>query len=106
LENGSDITIGRPLIGAINLKEPSIRYRFVELLVDRGLDVNKLYDLYGNPNELFTALDWTSDERVANSLRKRGAKQAFELIPERKCVFKPNRTGKLHSKESPRGRGK
>ena len=80
LRRGADVTLGRPLISALNpRKTPARRLRYVQLLVEHGVDVNQLFDLYGDPSNQFTALDWTTDPEVIEYLRARGAKTAAEL---------------------------
>lgn len=75
LRRGADVSIGRPLIGALNpRKTAERRLRYVKLLVSHGVDVNQRYDLFGDPNKQFTALDWTKDPAVIEYLRSRGAK--------------------------------
>lgn len=80
LSRGIDPNIGRPLITAINIKDQSRALEFVQLLVEHGADVNKLFEFMGDENELFTALDWASAKpTVAAYLKSRGAKTADEL---------------------------
>lgn len=83
LRRGADVTIGRPLISALSFrKTPERRLRYVKLLVEHGVDVNQKYDLYGDPNKQFTALDWTKDPAVIEYLRSHGAKTLEELKAE------------------------
>lgn len=80
LKYNPDLSIGRPIISALNSrKEPSRRLKYVKWLVEAGADVNQLHDLYGDPDKQFTALDWTADPAVIEYLRSKGAKTAAEL---------------------------
>lgn len=79
LGRGADVNIGRPVIAAMKCDKKELRLPFVKLLVEHGLNVNKLYDLYGNADDAFTALDWAKDEQIAGYLRSHGAKHADEL---------------------------
>jgi ankyrin repeat protein len=77
LKRGADPNLGRPMISALSSNqttESSLRY--VQLLLKHGADINKKYEWYGDPDELFTALDFCTDERVSAYLRKLGAKSA------------------------------
>ncbi len=40
--------LSRPLIGALNLDSTDKKMAFVQLLVENGCDVNRIYDLYGD----------------------------------------------------------
>jgi hypothetical protein len=91
LRRGADVSIGRPLIGALNpRKTAERRLRYVELLVEHGVDVNQRYDLFGDPNKQFTALDWTKDPAVIKYLRSHGAKTLEELRAEQGQAIGPS----------------
>jgi ankyrin repeat protein len=80
LSRGADPNLGRPIIGAINRQPESVALRLVKLLVEHGAEVNKLFELYGDKNKLFTALDWASSKpAIAVYLKALGAKTAKEL---------------------------
>jgi len=54
--------------------------QLIKLLVEHGADVNRLYDLYGDKDNQFTALDWAKDSPdIADYLRAHGAKTSAEL---------------------------
>ena len=79
LQRGADPNISRPIISAINprrgTEEQSLE--LVRLLVEEGgADVNRVYDVYGNPENTFTALDFAkSHERytIVEYLKSKGA---------------------------------
>ncbi|WP_160167300.1 suppressor of fused domain protein [Rhodopirellula sp. SWK7] len=80
IDSGTDLQLGRPLIGALNQrKSPERRMRYVRWLVEADADINQLHNLYGDPAKRFTALDWTNDPAVADYLKSKGAKTAAEL---------------------------
>jgi hypothetical protein len=80
LARGANPNIGRPIIGALNQQAPpKLQLAFLKLLVDRGCDVNRLFDLYGDSTNQFTALDWASDPDVIDYLKTVGAKTSDEL---------------------------
>ena len=77
LKRGADPNLGRPMISALSsdqTTESSLQY--VQLLLKHGADINKKYEWYGDPDDLFTALDFTKDEKIIAFLRKLGAKSA------------------------------
>jgi len=79
LARGADPNIGRPVIVAMNRDKKELRLPLVRLLVEHGLEVNTLYDLYGDMDKAFTALDWAGEGEIAEFLRERGAKTADEV---------------------------
>jgi hypothetical protein len=80
LQYGANPNQQREIISALNRNDISIRKRLVRLLVEHGCDVNQVYDMFGEPNNLFTALDWAQDmQEVSEYLRSKGAKTAAEL---------------------------
>ncbi len=83
LDQGADPNLSRPLISAINLQDSEISFRFVRLLVERGIDVNQLFPLYGDWDNAFTALDWAkSNPEISAYLSEHGARTAAELRGE------------------------
>lgn len=87
LQHGADPNCNaskcRLLLAALNRPDHESRCRFVRLLVEHGIDVNHIFDLYGDPENLFTALDWAKDQpNIAEYLRSKGAKTAAELTGE------------------------
>lgn len=78
LARGADPNISRPLIYALNSRRGSeeIGLELVRLLVEGGADVNRVYDIYGEADNTFTALEWadgTGWRSVADYLRSKGA---------------------------------
>lgn len=84
IERGANPNLDRSLVSALNWKlAPERRLRYVTLLLKAGADLNRLYDLYGDPGCQLAALDWTDDPVVIELLRSHGAKTAYELQAER-----------------------
>jgi hypothetical protein len=79
LSKGANPNLGRPLIGAMRCDQRELRLPFVQNLVEHGADVNRLYPIYGDENNLFTALDWATDPKIADYLRAHGAKTRAEI---------------------------
>ncbi len=80
LAAGADPNLGRSLIAALSIRDSVRRRRYVEQLIAHGVDVNQIYDLYGDIEKGFTALDWAkSDAEMAAYLRQHGAKHVAEL---------------------------
>lgn len=78
LSRGANPNIGRTLIGALN-RPPERRMKYARLLVEHGIDVNLVFDLYGNKNQQFTAIDWIRDKEMVDFLRANGARTLEEL---------------------------
>lgn len=83
LSKGANPNVGRPLVTAMNRDDNDLALSFVKLLVEHGADVNKLYELYGDKDDLFTALDWATDPSIIEYLKQHGAKHAAEIIGAR-----------------------
>jgi hypothetical protein len=80
LAQGADPNVDRPLIAAMNVRNPERRMRYVKLLLEHGVNVNNLFEMYGDPNNLMTALDWAkSFPEIADYLKAHGAKSAAEI---------------------------
>ncbi|MEZ5942444.1 MAG: ankyrin repeat domain-containing protein [Planctomycetaceae bacterium] len=96
LKLGADPNLERPLIAAIRRRSPELRLRLVQLLVEHGADVNRLYDVYGDTSNLFSALDWVEDDACRKYLLEAGAKTSKQLIAEgRKFGEVYSKDGKL-----------
>lgn len=84
LDRGADPNLDRTTIRALNIKDSARRQQVLDWLLDAGVDVNQMFELYGDPDNLFTALDWVEeDPEMAAYLRSRGAKTASELTHDR-----------------------
>jgi ankyrin repeat protein len=80
LSGGADPSLGRPLVRAINNKDASNRLEIVNRLIESGVDVNKVFEMFGDSNNLRTALDFASRKPdVADLLKANGAKRAEDL---------------------------
>ena len=82
LENGADPNFGRPAISAINKMTPEKAVEFLGRILKLGWDINRQYEMNGDPNKLFTALDWTRQPLIVDFLKSHGAKTAFEISPQ------------------------
>jgi hypothetical protein len=81
LTSGANPNLGRPLIAAMGSKHsPEQSCWYISELIKHGADVNRLYELYGDKNALFSALDWAPNEQVRQLLLKHGAKSSKELL--------------------------
>ena len=80
LLNGADPDLGRPLVGSINLEPEEVAFEHVKLLVEHGCDLNRIYDLYGDVDKGFTALDWANGKpKIAEYIRSQGGLTAEEV---------------------------
>ena len=80
LKRNADPNIGRPIIGAINLNDEDEGLTFVKRLLEHGCNLNRIYDLFGDMDDGFTALDWAKDKpAIAEYLRSKGAMTASEV---------------------------
>lgn len=91
LERGADPNIGRISIDALNCRHAELRLPLLKLLVEHGCDVNVLYDVYGDKDNVFTALDW-ADGECAEYLRSVGAKTSKELKAAAGAPARPEKT--------------
>ena len=79
LQRGADPNISRPLISALLPRrgDEEVSLELVRLLVEEGgADVNRIYDVYGDPNNTFTAVEWAEAHgrhKIAAYLRSKGA---------------------------------
>ncbi len=81
LELGASPNIGRPLIASMSSELSQERQlEFTQLLINHGADVNRLYDVYGDKNNQFSALDFAPNEAVRKLLLDHGAKSSKELL--------------------------
>ena len=80
LKRSADPNIGRPMIGAIKLNDEHEGLRLVKLLFEYGCDLNRIYDLFGDIDNGFTALDWAKDKpAIAEYIRSKGGMTANEV---------------------------
>ena len=85
LKHGADPNLPgtRTIIGAINADDHNLE--IMKILLDHGVDVNQVFDLYGNPDILFTAVDFAAgNTEIVDYLRSKGAKTVDELRAEGK----------------------
>lgn len=79
LKRGANPDISRTVLSALNPRhgEEEECLELVRLLVEEGgADVNRVYDVYGDPNNTFTAVEWAEGfgrPKIAAYLRSRGA---------------------------------
>lgn len=74
LERGADPHLDRPIISAVNLADEDMALNVTKALVEAGVDVNKVYDLYGDMEAGFTALEFAGGKpKVQAYLRSVGA---------------------------------
>jgi ankyrin repeat protein len=78
LAHGADPNLGRPLISAMapSCGDDATSLELVQLLVEAGADVNRTYDIYGDPDSTFTALEFAEGSgrhAVAAYLLSKGA---------------------------------
>lgn len=79
LARGASPNISRALLAAINPRrgDEATSLELVRLLVEAGADVNREYDIYGDKNNTFTALEFAEmhgRSAIAAYLRSVGAK--------------------------------
>ena len=81
LDHGADVSAGRrTLIAALGSSIPPERQlEYVKLLVEHGIDINELHTLYGDENNKFAAMDWTSNPSILEYLRKHGGRTRNEM---------------------------
>jgi ankyrin repeat protein len=80
LSRGADPDYGRAIIGTLKIGDSRLRRELLELLIHHDVSVNQLFDVYGDKDNQFTALDWAKDDpETAAYLRAHGAKTADEL---------------------------
>ena len=80
LSNGADPNIDRTIIGALNLRPEETAIEYATLLIEHGCDLNRVFELYGDSNNCFTALDWADkNPKLSEFLRKHGAKTLKEV---------------------------
>ena len=80
MQHGANPNAARCIIGALNREEDVLAA--VKLLVEHGVDVNRVFDLEGT-SQKFTALDWAHDAKIIAYLRSVGAKTSAELLGNR-----------------------
>lgn len=92
LSHGGDPNL--PDAGAILTAINESGLEAVKLLVEHGADVNQVFDLYGNKDELFTALEFAkSHPDIVAYLRSKGAKTVDELRAEGKLPLAGDHSG-------------
>jgi hypothetical protein len=84
LDSGADPNVGRLLVAAINRDSHS--FEMVNLLVERGADVNEAFPFGDDDGPIFTPLSWAiANEKhdIADYLRSKGAVLADDEPPSR-----------------------
>lgn len=79
LDHGADPNLGRPLVSAINLRDKAEGMKIAQLLIDHGINVNRVFRIFDDENNRNTALDFAHDPDMIALLRKHGAKSINEL---------------------------
>ncbi len=81
LDAGASPNIERPLITSMSSRLSQKRQlEYLQLLIAHGADVNRLYDVYGDKRNQFSALDFAPNEAVRKLLLDHGAKSSKELL--------------------------
>ena len=84
LKNGADPNLGRTLISAFLTEQPANQIPLAKLLIEHGVDVNQTFEMFGDPNNLRTALDFSSgDDEFATLIRAAGGLTYRELQAKR-----------------------
>ncbi len=74
LDAGASPNVERPVIACMLTKfSPDRQIELLKLLLEHDADLNRLYNLYGDPNNLFSAFDFAPNEKVRNFLSDAGA---------------------------------
>lgn len=79
LDHNANPNLGRPLVSAINLRDKQEGLKIAQLLIDHGINVNRVFRMFGEENNRRTALDFASDPAMIALLKKYGAKSIKEL---------------------------
>jgi hypothetical protein len=81
LESGANADKQRPIIAAMT--SGGGNEEMIQLLLDHGADINRLFAMFGDKNAPKTALDFASpDWPIYKFLRDRGAKHFYEVLQE------------------------
>ena len=79
LLRGADPSLGRTLFAAANCKV-EIGLKLADLLISHGVNINKVFLIFDNPNDKKTALDFAANRpELRELLLKHGAKSASEI---------------------------
>jgi hypothetical protein len=103
LAKGSKTSEGRPMITALNRKDDAIAITFAEKLIQHGCDINSIYDLYGDIDKGFTALDYVNSRpALAEFIRSKGGLTAKEVragsvSPRKEKASEPRQVTSLNS---------
>jgi len=80
LSRGANANLDRAIISALNLRPEETAIEYATLLIEHGCDLNRVFELYGDSNNCFTALDWADkNPKLSQFLRKHGAKTLKEV---------------------------
>lgn len=87
LSRGADPNLGRPLISAINSHSEETGLALVQLLVEHGADVNRVFPWFGDDKVAFSPLSWAvanGKSEIASYLRSKGAIESNTVPPAQK----------------------
>jgi hypothetical protein len=80
-KHGADPNPCRPIIAAMT--SGGGNEEMIQLLLDHGADINRLFAMFGNKKAAKTALDFASEDLpIYKFLRDRGAKHVHEVLAE------------------------
>ena len=80
LSKGADPNGDRTLITAINIECEDDSLPYVKLLIEHGCELNRIFEVYGDKDNCFTALDWAKEKpRIAAFIRSKGGSSIMEL---------------------------
>jgi hypothetical protein len=105
LTHGADPNYGRPMIAALNCKDNNLALEFAKQLVQHGCEINAVYDLYGDMDKGFTALDFAeSRPALAEFIRSQGGLTAKEVrsgsvSPRKEKATEPKQGVSLNSSD-------
>ena len=80
LAHDADPNYGRPMIAALNCKDDELALKFASKLLQHGCNINTIYDLYGDMERGFTALDFAAERpKLAEYIRSNGGLTAVDV---------------------------
>lgn len=80
LEAGANPNLGRPMISCLADKStPQRQIEYLQRFIQRGAEVNRLYDIYGDASSTFSVLDVATHPEVRMFLISQGALISKEI---------------------------